>query len=64
MDKELRYGKVEIVEATSAQIHVRWTYQSTDFEYKVWGDQAVEDYYFYPDGFRHARSDAEGRPPE
>src|SRR5262249_42826297 len=51
MDKELRYGKVEIVEATSAQIHVRWTYQSTDFEYKVWGDQAVEDYYFYPDGF-------------
>src|SRR5262249_49133706 len=51
MDKELRYGKVEIVEATSAQIHVRWSYQSTDFEYKVWGDQAVEDYYFYPDGF-------------
>jgi hypothetical protein len=51
MDKELRYGRVEIVEATSAQIHVRWTYQSTDFQYKVWGDQAVEDYYFYPDGF-------------
>ncbi len=51
MDKELRYGRVEIVEATSAQIHVRWTYQSTDFTYKVWGDQAVEDYYFYPDGF-------------
>jgi hypothetical protein len=51
MDKELRYGKVEIVEATPAQIHVRWTYQSTDFQYKVWGDQAVEDYYFYPDGF-------------
>ena len=51
MDKELRYGKVEIVEATSAQVHVRWTYQSTDFKYKVWGDEAVEDYYFYPDGF-------------
>ncbi len=30
---------------------MRWTYQSTDFDYKVWGDQAVEDYYFYPDGF-------------
>jgi hypothetical protein len=51
MDKELRYGRVEVVEATAAQIHLRWTYQSTDFEYKVWGDQAVEDYYFYPDGF-------------
>jgi hypothetical protein len=51
MDKELRYGRVEIVESTSARVHVRWTYQSTDFEYKVWGDQAVEDYYFYPDGF-------------
>jgi hypothetical protein len=51
MDKELRYGRVEVVEATAARIHLRWTYQSTDFEYKVWGDQAVEDYYFYPDGF-------------
>ena len=30
---------------------MRWTYQSTDFNYKVWGDEAVEDYYFYPDGF-------------
>jgi hypothetical protein len=30
---------------------VRWTYQSTDFNYKVWGDSPVEDYYFYPDGF-------------
>ncbi len=51
MDKELRYGRVELVEATAAQIHLRWTYQSTDFNYKVWGDEAVEDYYFYPDGF-------------
>ncbi len=51
MDKELRYGKVEIVEATSARVHVRWAYQSTDFQYKVWGDETVEDYYFYPDGF-------------
>jgi hypothetical protein len=51
MDKELRYGSVEIVESTTARAHVRWTYQSTDFDYKVWGDAAVEDYYFYPDGF-------------
>jgi hypothetical protein len=51
MDKELRYGRVEVVESTAARVHVRWTYQSTDLLYKVWGDQAVEDYYFYPDGF-------------
>jgi hypothetical protein len=51
MDKELRYGRVEIVESTAARVHVRWTYQSCDFNYKVWGDSAVEDYYFYPDGF-------------
>jgi len=51
MDKELRYGRVAIVESTAARVHVRWTYQSCDFNYKVWGDSAVEDYYFYPDGF-------------
>jgi hypothetical protein len=51
MDKELRYSRVEIVESTPARAHVRWRYQSTDFQYKVWGDAAVEDYYFYPDGF-------------
>ena len=51
MDKELRYARVEIVESTAARVHVRWTYQSTDFNYKVWGDQAVEDFYFYPDGY-------------
>jgi hypothetical protein len=50
MDKELRYGRVEIVESTNARIHVRWTYQSCDFNYKVNGDLPVEDYYFYPDG--------------
>jgi hypothetical protein len=51
MDKELRYGRVEIVESTASRVHVRWTYQSTDFMYKVWGDAATEDFYFYPDGF-------------
>jgi hypothetical protein len=51
MDKELRYGRVRIVEATAARVHVRWTYQSCDFDYKVWGDSAAEDFYLYPDGF-------------
>jgi hypothetical protein len=51
MDKELRYSRVVIVESTPARVHVRWTYQSTDLNYQVWGDEATEDYYFYPDGF-------------
>ncbi len=51
MDKELRYGRVEIIESTVARVHVRWTYQSTDFVYNVWGDAAQEDYYFYRDGY-------------
>ncbi len=51
MDKELRYSRVAIVESTPARVHVRWTYQSTDLLYKVWGDAVVEDYDFYPDGF-------------
>jgi hypothetical protein len=51
MDKELRYSRVEIIESTSSRIHVRWTYQSCDFNYKIWGDAATEDFYFYPDGF-------------
>lgn len=51
MDKELRYGRVQIVESTPARVHVRWSYQSCDFKYKVWGDSAIEDYYFYRDGF-------------
>lgn len=51
MDKELRYGRVNIVESTAARVHVRWNYESCDFNYKVWGDSAVEDFYFYPDGF-------------
>ncbi len=51
MDKELRYSRVAIVESTEARVHVRWTYQSTDLKYRVWGDSVAEDYYFYPDGF-------------
>lgn len=51
MDKELRYSRVQIIESTPARVHVRWNYQSCDFDYRVWGDSVVEDYYFYPDGF-------------
>ena len=50
-DKELRYGRVQIVESTPARVHVRWSYQSCDLDYKVGGSSAVEDYFFYPDGF-------------
>lgn len=50
-DAELRYGRVRIVESTPSRVHVRWTYQLTDLQYTVGGDQATEDFYFYPDGF-------------
>lgn len=50
-DRELRYGQVRILESTASRVHVRWTYQSTDVHYNVWGDHATEDFYFYPDGF-------------
>jgi hypothetical protein len=50
-DKELRFSHVEIVESTAARVHIRWTYQSCDFNYKVNGDLCTENYYFYPDGF-------------
>jgi hypothetical protein len=50
-DKELRRSRVEIVESTAARIHVRWTAQPCDLNYKVWGETATEDFYFYPDGF-------------
>jgi len=53
-DHELRYGHVRIIESTSSRMHVRWTYQptnSTKSPFRVWGDQATEDFYFYPDGF-------------
>lgn len=50
-DKVLRFSHVEIVESTPARVHIRWTYQSCDFNYKVNGDFCTEDFYFYPDGF-------------
>ena len=50
-DKELRFGRVRIIESTPARVHVRWTYESVDVDYRRLGDQAYEDFYFYPDGF-------------
>jgi hypothetical protein len=50
-DKELRRSRVHIIEATPARVHVRWTAQPCDLNYKVWGETATEDFYFYPDGF-------------
>jgi hypothetical protein len=50
-DKELRRSRVEIIESTAARVHVRWTAQPCDLNYKVWGETATEDFYFYPDGF-------------
>lgn len=50
-DSELRFSRVRIVEATPSRIHVRWSYEGTDPQYRRWGEQVAEDFYFYPDGF-------------
>ena len=50
-DKELRRSRVEILKSTAARVHVRWTAQPCDLNYKVWGETATEDFFFYPDGF-------------
>jgi hypothetical protein len=50
-DRELRYGRVTIVESTNTRVHVRWSTQPCDLNYKVWGESVVEDFWFYPDGF-------------
>ncbi|WP_129777440.1 hypothetical protein [Peristeroidobacter soli] len=50
-DSELRYGRVHIVESSASRVHVRWDYQLTDIHYEINGGSAVEDFYFYPDGF-------------
>ena len=50
-DKELRYGRVRIVESSPARVHARWDYQSCDIDYTTFGEFASEDFYFYPDGF-------------
>lgn len=62
MDKELRYGRVQILESTAARVRVRWSYQSCDFLYKVWGDSAYEDFCFYPDGFGTRVLNLQSRP--
>lgn len=50
-DKELRYGRVQIIESSESRVHVRWSYESVDVDYRSLGDSATEDFYFYPDGF-------------
>ncbi|MDD2765082.1 MAG: hypothetical protein PHE83_14040 [Opitutaceae bacterium] len=50
-DHELRFGRVEIITSTPSRVHVRWTYQTSDFAYRGSGDSIVEDFCFYPDGF-------------
>lgn len=50
-DFELRFSRVRIIESTPSRIHVRWSYEGTDLQYRRWGEQIREDFYFYPDGF-------------
>ena len=64
MDKELRYSRVEIVESTAARVHVRWSYQSTDFNYKVWGDVGGRGLLLLSRRIRHAGRQPQVRPQE
>jgi hypothetical protein len=61
-DKELRRSRVEIIESTAARVHVRWTTQPCDLNYKVWGESVTEDFYFYPDASARAPSRCKANP--
>jgi hypothetical protein len=37
MDKEFRHFRVKILEFSASLVHVRWSYQSCDFSYRVLG---------------------------
>ena len=52
MDKELRHSRVKILESSTSLVHVRWSCQTCDCSYRVFGDSAEGDSSLYPDGFR------------
>lgn len=52
MDKQLRWSRVEILEAGPARARVKWSYALCDMRYRIFhGDTRAEEIYtFYPDG--------------
>lgn len=52
MDKQLRWSKIQLLEAGPARARVRWTYALNDMRYRIFhGDTRAEEIYtIYPDG--------------
>ncbi len=64
MDKELRYGRVEIVEATPARVHVRWTLSVDRLPVQGLGRPGGRGLLLLSRRIRHPRPQPEGRPQE
>lgn len=51
MDKECRYSRVAIVHNSPARVLIHWRYPLSDFNYKIFENEWVDEYYYlYPDG--------------
>lgn len=52
MDKQLRWSKIQILEAGPARARVKWTYALADMRYRIFhgNTRAEEIYTIYPDG--------------
>lgn len=51
MDKECRYSRVAIVHNNPARVLVHWRYALCDFNYRIYENEWVDEYYYlYPDG--------------
>lgn len=51
MDRECRYSRVALIHNTPARVLVHWRYALCDFNYRIYEDEWVDEYYYlYPDG--------------
>lgn len=51
MDKECRYSRVAIIHNTPARVLIHWRYAESDFNYLIFENEWVDEYYYlYPDG--------------
>ena len=62
MDKELRYGRVEIVESTPARVHVRWTLPVDRPALQGLGRRGRRGLLLLPRRLRHPGRQPEDRP--
>ena len=51
MDRECRYSRASVIHNTPARVLVHWRYALCDFNYRIYEDEWVDEYYYlYPDG--------------